>query len=546
MIPQAAPGAATETPESTESTQHAEPVEGTGWRRLSPRVIWVDAALSALAVLPAVIAVRCFGVAPTLTNLWPFLAVIGLGVVAGITDLIRWRFTRFRVTAQEVERQTGLIVRRHRRVPRDRIRSVDTSAKLRHRLAGLRVVTLGAGQQTTSGEEALALDALSRAEAVRLRALLLGERRADPGGVPVSRPAPVPDRTGAAPRPPTVTGEAEELVFARFRPAWVFYNCFTIWGYLMAAGLLWGSHWFASSFGVDLFSLILGGLRAERLGWIPTVLLILVGAGLLGALALAAHFLVTNWGFTLSRLGSGAQSTLRTSRGLLTKREVNRDEARTRGLSLTEPLLWRWIGMTDTHLITTGLSLNDPAQPAAILPRGPKRVAVAVAERVLGEPSPFEVPLPRHPNAALLRRIWWATGLTAGLLAALAAPVLSGALPVWALWIALGVWPLGLGAAALAYRALGHAISGRYLVVRSGLMNRSTVALQREAISTLAIRRSLLQRWLGLSSVTAMTAAGWFVYEATDVSHAEAFALAERAAPGLLAGHGAAHDRAGR
>ena len=39
-----------------------------------------------------------------------------------------------------MERRTGVVVRRYRSVRRDRIRSIDVTARVRHRVAGLRVV----------------------------------------------------------------------------------------------------------------------------------------------------------------------------------------------------------------------------------------------------------------------------------------------------------------------------------------------------------------------------------------------------------------------
>lgn len=65
-------------------------------------------------------------------------------------------------------------------------------------------------------------------------------------------------------------------------------------------------------------------------------------------------------------------------------------------------------------------------------------------------------------------------------------------------------------------------------------MSRTTSALRRDAVSTIAIRQSILQRRLGLATVSAMTAAGWAAYEAPDVSAREAVLLASRAAPALL------------
>ncbi len=496
------------------------------WRALSARVIWVDLAWSALSLAPGIVAIYAFGVDPTLGSLWPF-AVVGLwGVVGALADIIRWLFTRYRITDTDIERRTGLLVRRHRSVRRDRIRSVDTHAQFRHRIAGLRVVTIGAGQQTNTGEAAFVLDALARQDAELLSRMLIREQ--DLAALPVST-----TDTTAQPEHGVEQHDHVETL-AVLRPGWVVYNMFSIWAYLTAAGLLWGAFWLASMFGLNLFEFSSQFIDWEAAGWLGTVVIALIGGGLFGAIGMGVNFFSVNWGFTLARVHSDETTFLRTRRGLFSTREVSRDEARMRGLSISEPLLWRWMGMTDTNVITTGLGLWDMAEPTAVLPRGPKRVAMRVATRVLGEPCPLDTPLPRHPRAALRRRLWWATLCTVGIVGFVAVPVATGTVPTWVLWAAIGVWPLALGAAVIAYRALGHAIFGDYLVVRSGLLSRTTSALRRDAVSTIAVRQSLLQRRLGLSTVSAMTAAGWSTYEAPDVATSEAVSFAKLAAPGVL------------
>lgn len=521
---------------SGEFTQLPHPTTATSangeWHGLSSRVIWVDLAQSVLSLLPGVIAIYLFGIEPSFGTIWPFLLIAAWGVIGAIADVIRWLFTRYRITETEVERRTGVFVRRHRSVRRDRIRSVDTHAKLRHRVAGLRVVTIGAGQQANAGEAAFVLDALTRPDAELLRRLLLREQDV---AVAASVVGAATDATGAA----ETTAERAELrndveVLATLRPWWVVYNMFSIWAYLTAAGLLWGAFWLASTFGINLFDLASRFVNWNEIGWFGTVVIALIGGGIIGAIGMGVNFFTSNWRFTLARVRSDETTFLRTRRGLFSTREVNRDEARMRGLSIGEPLLWRWMGMADTNVITTGLDLWNTTEPTAILPRGPKSIAMDVANRVLGEPCPINTPLSRHPRAALRRRLWWATGFTAVAVGFVAMPVVTDAVPMWVLWAAMGIWPLALGAAVIAYRALGHAISGDYLIVRSGLLSRTTSALRRDAVSTIAVRQSLLQKRLGLSTVSAMTAAGWSAYEASDVATSKSVSFAARAAPGLI------------
>ena len=495
------------------------------WQRLSGRVVWVDLVRSLLSLTPGVFAVVVVRVEPTLSTLWPLALVAVFGVFGAAFDIVRWAFTRYRITDTDIERRTGVLVRQHRTIRRDRIRSVDAHAKLRHRLAGLRIVTIGAGQQTGASEAALHLDALSKADAQQLRHRLLGTRSAGAGGDPAE---PAASEQGAA------SGERGAEVFATLRAWWVVYNIFSSWGYLLAAGLLWGAYWLASTFGVNLLGVATGIADWDSLGWAGTAVVILVVGGVVGSLGMGASFFTSYWKFELARVRIGDASYLRTRRGLFSTHEVSRDEARMRGLSIGEPVLWRWMGMADTNIITTGLSMWDMEQPTAILPRGPVRVAREIAARVLGEPSPVDAPLARHPRAALRRRLWWATLATMGPTLLLAAPVASDAAPSWILAVALALWPVALLAAVLAYRALGHAIVGDHLVVRVGLLSRTTSVLRRDAVSTIAVSQSILQKRLGLSTVSAMTAAGWGYVQAPDIASHEATVFATQAAPGLV------------
>lgn len=504
------------------------------WRRLNIRVVWTDLAQSVLSLLPGVIAVVFVGVEPSLSTLWPLALVAVLGVLGGAADIVRWAFTRYRVTDGEIERRTGVLVRQSRSVRRDRIRSVDTHAKLRHRLAGLRVVTIGAGQQTGAGESAFFLDALSKEDALRLRSELLDAPRAVGDAEAVDDGGPVGDARAAAEVRSRPGAPDEPEVLATFRSFWVVYNMFSIWAYLVAAGLLWGLFWLASTFGIDLFGTVSSLFDWGSLGWFGISAMVLIGGGIVGAVGMGVNFFTSYWRFELARVHSGGKSYLRTKRGMFSTREVTRDETRMRGLSIGEPLLWRWMGMADTNIITTGLSVWDMEQPTAILPRGPVRIAREVAAGVLGDPCPLDAPLSRHPAAALRRRLWWATLVAAVPTLAVAVPVASGSVPAAVLWATVVLWPVALLAAVIAYRALGHAIVGDYLVVRSGLMSRSTSALRRDAVSTIAVRQSILQKRLGLSTVSAMTAAGWSAYEAPDVAADEAVELAAQAAPGLI------------
>ena len=94
--------------------------------------------------------------------------------------------------------------------------------------------------------------------------------------------------------------------------------------------------------------------------------------------------------------------------------------------------------------------------------------------------------------------------------------------------------PLAVALALDAYRGLGHALSGRYLVTRSGTVRRSTAALERAGVIGWTVGQSVFQRRAGLLTVTATTAAGGGAYTVYDADAAEGLIFAAEAVPGLL------------
>lgn len=506
------------------------PNPGPLWQRLSVRVIWVDLAQTILSTLPAVIAIWVVGVDPSSGQIWPLIGLAVVGLIGAIADGVRWGFTRYRVTETHVELKTGVFLRAHRAIQRDRIRTVDVEAKLRHRLAGLRLVNIGAGQQASAGESAVTLDALTTADAQSLQSRLLS-----PSESQVEPESPTEPHVSASDSAaPTRSRDQSITVLASFQPRWVIHNMMNIWAYILAIGLGWGVFWLLGSFGVDVTGFVSGLLDWESIGWFTTVGIVLLAVTLVGAVGLAVTFFSEHWNFRLARTPGPDGTLLQTRQGLFTTREINRDENRIRGAQISEPLLWRWMGTADTSVLTTGLNMWSMSAPATILPRGPVTLGRQVAAAVLGTEAPFAAILSDHPPAALRRRLWWATAFMLAVGLVLTWLAWTGVLPYQAIWAAAALWPIALGAAFVAYRTLGHAIAGPYLVTRSGLVARATTVLQRSAVSTIVIRESLLQRRLGLRSVSAMTAAGYGGYDTPDIDKSVSIAFAAQVAPGVL------------
>ena len=84
------------------------------------------------------------------------------------------------------------------------------------------------------------------------------------------------------------------------------------------------------------------------------------------------------------------------------------------------------------------------------------------------------------------------------------------------------------------YRRLGHALTARFVVFRSGSLFSSRTALQRSGIIGWNFEQSWFQRRQGLVTIAATTSAGGQVYGVYDVPLAEAVEFAAESTPGLL------------
>lgn len=492
-----------------------EAATGADWRRLDRRTVLVSALVTTGVVAGAAVPTTLglsgrFGVGPAVA--WVLAGAIVLIGCAAAGDYVRWRRTRYRIGAERVELHTGLLLVKKRSLARTRIRSVDLTAHLLQRVLGLVTVRIGTGEHSGS-ESTLELDPVPRSEGERLRLELL-ERAAT--GTP---------------------GTHREGELAALDPRWIRYAPASFvapaLGGAAAGAVMQVSDWFGAQ--GQVIDWIGDRFRdTSLLAMIVILAVAAVAAGVVGALGLWVEMW---WSYRLEREPGG---TLRIRRGLLTSRSVSIEERRLRGVDLVEPLGIRLFGAARVDAITTGLAKDDEEQHGdhnTLLPAAPRPVADTVAADVLREStSPTGAPLTKHPLAARgrrLRRAFWATaapGLVLALLGVLLTPVL--------LWIAfvcavVGL-PVGVFLARDAYRGLGHAISGDYLVVRSGTVRRSTAALERAGVIGWTVKQTYFQRRSGVLSLTATTAAGAGAYTAYDADASEGLDFASEAVPGLL------------
>ncbi|MCB0889123.1 MAG: PH domain-containing protein [Nocardioidaceae bacterium] len=510
-------------------SEHLSGDEQAPWQRLDPLMLIVSPIHELIQFFPIVVAAVIWGASRTGEGGWAW-EWIGVAIPIAI-GLWRYLTTRWRITQTQVQLKRGLIGRQILVAPIDRIRSVELTATLIHRLLGLSRVRIGTGQSTGSSDgDGFVLDAMRVGQAQRLRSQLLNTAQIAP--LPPDAPAPpIQDSANPAPSAPapssTEPGLTQvlgfDLLWARFAP-------------LTASGLVMIGAIMALAgqiLGPGLASLEESDLAAWR---VPFA--VVVSLGVLIAVALfivipVVGYLVTNWGFQLTR--DDRQGSYHLRRGLFTTTETSLDRDRIRGLAQSQTVLARWARASTLRAIISGLPAGQrhPGQ-APLTPLAPTRVTNAVGDEVLGYAGLFTTPLRAHGRRAARRR--WSR-----VLITFAPVAVAAAISVWHfdLWIGLYAIPLvviviGAWLAVDRYRQLGHAFSNGFLVVSSGSLCHTRTVLEQDSIIGWNFRQSFFQRRLGVLTLEATIAAGSGGVAALDLVDADAAALAKAITPELL------------
>jgi len=486
------------------------------WQRLDPRMLLVHPVREVIRFLPVLLGLFVAGSASGGGGTWQYLGVL----VPIALGLLRYLTTRYRIAQGRVELRRGLLNRHVLSTQLDRVRTVDVTASLIHRVLGLATVRIGTGTASTDADERLDLDGLPAERARGLRTELLHLTPGPSAGVPTDH----------------VGNGADDDVVLRLDPGWARFAPLTSSGAVVAAGLLGGGSQLLSELGVwsdvDGHDLSLG-----IPGWVALALAgvaVLVGVAVLSV----AGYLVTNWDFRLSH----APGSWHLSRGLLTTRDTSIDDERVAGVTIAEPLSLRLAGAARLSAIVTGL--GSEANSSLLAPPAPRDVVVGVAGRVLGTGAPGSSPLTAHGPAAVRRRY---TRAVAPALVVLTVAIVVVLAAGWS-WTLLVV-PAVIVAASVALaadrsRSLGHALADGYVVARSGSLNRRREALEVDHVIGWTFRSTWFQRRTGLTTLVATTAGGRQSVTVLDLPEQRAVELARSALPDLLGGFGVSSHEA--
>jgi putative membrane protein len=393
------------------------------------------------------------------------VSLVALVVVLG--SLVSYLVTGYHVVGRELRVYEGLVFRRTRAIPVERLQSVELVQPLFPRIFGLaelRLEVVG-GSRT---EAPLAYLTLPEAQELRRRLLALAQARGAPGAMAAATPAgpavSAPDQTGA-PGPIGAAAPAETPVH-RVRNADLF-----------VSQLLRPQWWVLPiAIAVPVVDASLDG----QLGFVGLASTI---TAVFGALLVPLRVLLGDWNFTLATATDG----LRIRRGLLETRSSTVPAGRIQSVLLEWPLLWRPKGWVRANMHIAGVRQQEGQQQlrSSLLPVG----LVPVAEAVLAQALP----------GVVLRDI-------------AVRPV-----PDRAKWFA-----------PLARRVLGYQLGPVAFVCRDGLLTRRLVIVPYVRIQSVRVRQGPLQRRLRLATVHVDVAGGGppGIAPHLDVAEARALALA--------------------
>ncbi|MGX7675009.1 PH domain-containing protein [Plantactinospora sp. DSM 117369] len=400
---------------------------------------------------------------------WSTLSRVGLGFFALLVavllvgalalSVVSWYNTGYHIVGRELRIHEGLLWRRTRAIPLERLQSVEVVRPLLAQLSGLaelRLEVVGGGKT----EAPLAYVTVADAVALRERLLVLAGRApsgptgapaeaAGPGTVPPGQPgAPWPGQPGV-PGLPGLVGTAEppagRHLHAVSNRDLLVSQLLTPQAFLLPFGLAFVLTQFFTE-GSWSFIAVASTLTAMA-----------------GVVLQPIRRVLDDWSFRLAR----DDAALRVRHGLLETRAQTVPLDRLQAIGVTWPLLWRLKGWLRMRLSVAGIAsgeLDDRSHPDRLLPVGDLGTAQMIMSEIL-------------PGVAI-------TGT-------LTPP------PARARW----VHPL-------ARTALGAGLSARVFAVRSGLLTRELLVVPYARIQSVRVVQGPLQRRLRLATVYADTAGG--------------------------------------
>jgi putative membrane protein len=392
--------------------------------------------------------------------------LIGL-VLVGLWEAAEVRVYEYRLDADTFDISSGVISRREREIPFDRIQNVDIAQNVIQRALGIaevRLETAGGG-----GESEARLQYVSRQEATRLQELISKRKRGD-----------VSERDPGASNDILFELDDRELAILGVTSA----NARLL-------GLIGGLLAIVSPVAAEQVSPRLGLLLV--LG--PAVAV--AGLILLWA-ASGVQSVLRYYGFRLYR----HDEELRYKRGLLQQYDGTIPLSKIQTLMVRENLLARAVGYGSLAIETAGYA---PGQDDSV----ESAVPIAKLDRVFELARTIEdigdLDFSRPPKRARLRYVARYT-IVVGLLTTIAGSIhlATDAVPLW--FAVAGLWVFVPPAAHLKWKHIGYSVGERYIITRVGFWTRRTTIVPYYRVQTVSSSQSVFQRRRDLATLAVDTA----------------------------------------
>ncbi|WP_332663007.1 PH domain-containing protein [Aeromicrobium sp.] len=281
--------------------------------------------------------------------------VVGMGV-----GYLSWRFTRYVIDGTELRINSGIITKASRRIPYERIQSVDIAEPLVARLFGLAElrIEMAGGRDSRTSLRFLSLD-----DARDLRRVLLARAHGSPQDAPA---------------------EEHRSIITVVTPQRVMIGTLLSLDFLFAA--------------VGTIALLVGAI------WFGQVIVLLGGIIPLGSwiVQIVGKRVLQQWDFTLSRGERG----LRIERGLLSRTSQTIPYARVQGIAIKEPYVWRRFGWLRLEVDVAGYAAHGDDEgvdsSSILLPISDRPLADAVIAELIPGSAVESVPRTAAPRRSRL------------------------------------------------------------------------------------------------------------------------------------------------
>lgn len=397
-----------------------------------------------------------------------------IGAISLIGPILHYFSTTFYIEGDSLVISSGFVWRKRRTIPLARIQNVNVERTLWHRILGAAAVKV----ETAAGGKAEGdLTALSLEDANKLQAVLLHNREKLELGEEVEKPLPIYE---LSPKQVILAGALGN-------------RALYILGSMFAVFQFEGARHFAGP--VMRYVDRLSPALAIVIGALSFVGLIVIG-WLLSIGISATRF----FGF---RIESHERGLLLTH-GLITQFKTIVPVGRIQDVRIIQPVLFRAFGYCEVYADTAGsFDVKDAASANKICPILPDKNVDEIGKLLMPEFAFENLDWKRVSKKTVSRQ-------ASRHLIALIIFIL---IPLWfwlKWWVLIALPPLALYTwliALVSYQYTGYAWTGDVLASRLGALRKHATIIPFDRIQHYSIRASLFQKWLGLASVSAVSAA---------------------------------------